>query len=231
MKMLLNVASSTIPGEYQGASPVTFIYSPLNKFVGKYHISIYGTQFFSTQCYDRSKAESPTPKVNRQLAILSRIANDVQLMFRRPPRQQYAALCYRLKKKTGELEMLLLTSRDTGRWVIPKGWPMPGKLSHEVAAREAYEEAGVRGAVETTPLGSFGYDKVLKDGIQVPCRVQVYALEVNELVKNFKEKGERSMEWVSCDEAVKRVREPELRDLILAFAQRMTQTSAIAQIK
>ncbi|MBB6482834.1 NUDIX hydrolase [Rhizobium lusitanum] len=152
-------------------------------------------------------------------------------MFRRPPRQQYAALCYRLKKKTGELEMLLLTSRDTGRWVIPKGWPMPGKLSHEVAAREAYEEAGVRGAVETTPLGSFGYDKVLKDGIQVPCRVQVYALEVNELVKNFKEKGERSMEWVSCDEAVKRVREPELRDLILAFAQRMTQTSAIAQIK
>jgi len=152
-------------------------------------------------------------------------------MFRRPPRQQYAALCYRVKKKTGDLEMLLLTSRDTGRWVIPKGWPMPGKLSHEVAAREAYEEAGVRGTVETAPLGSFGYDKVLKDGIQVPCRVQVYALEVSELVKNFKEKGERSMEWVSCDEAVKRVREPELRDLILAFSQRMTHTGAITQTK
>ena len=152
-------------------------------------------------------------------------------MFRRPPRQQYAALCYRVKKKTGDLEMLLLTSRDTGRWVIPKGWPMPGKLSHEVAAREAYEEAGVRGTVETAPLGSFGYDKVLKDGIQVPCRVQVYALEVSELVKNFKEKGERSMEWVSCDEAVKRVREPELRDLILAFSQRMPQTGAITQTK
>lgn len=152
-------------------------------------------------------------------------------MFRRPPRQQYAALCYRVKKKTGDVEMLLLTSRDTGRWVIPKGWPMPGKLSHEVAAREAYEEAGVRGTVETTALGSFGYDKVLKDGIQVPCRVQVYALEVSELVKNFKEKGERSMEWVSCDEAVKRVREPELRDLILAFAQRMTQTGASEEIK
>ncbi|NTF41008.1 NTP pyrophosphohydrolase [Rhizobium sp. AC27/96] len=165
------------------------------------------------------------------MAILSRIANDVQLMFRRPPRQQYAALCYRVKKKTGDLEVLLLTSRDTGRWVIPKGWPMPGKLSHEVAAREAYEEAGVRGTVETEALGSFGYDKVLKDGIQVPCRVQVYALEVSELAKNFKEKGERSVEWVSCDEAVKRVREPELRDLILAFAQRMTQTGAIAQTK
>ncbi|WP_173004583.1 MULTISPECIES: NUDIX hydrolase [Rhizobium] len=163
------------------------------------------------------------------MAFLSRIANDVQLMFRRPPRQQYAALCYRVKKKTGHLEILLLTSRDTGRWVIPKGWPMPGKLSHEVAAREAYEEAGVRGVVETEPLGSFGYDKVLKDGIQVPCRVQVYALEVNELVKNFKEKGERSMEWVSCEEAAERVREPELHDLILAFARRMPAAPVVSQ--
>lgn len=165
------------------------------------------------------------------MAILSRIANDVQLMFRRPPRQQYAALCYRRKKKTGDLEVLLLTSRDTGRWVIPKGWPMPGKLSHEVAAREAYEEAGVRGTVETAPLGTFSYDKMLRDGIEVPCRVQVYALEVTELVKNFKEKGERSIEWVSSDEAVKRVREPELRDLILAFAERMTQTAAVVPAK
>lgn len=127
--------------------------------------------------------------------------------------------------------MLLLTSRDTGRWVIPKGWPMPGKLSHEVAAREAYEEAGMRGVVETEPLGSFGYDKVLKDGIQVPCRVQVYALEVSELAKNFKEKGERSMEWVSCEEAAERVHEPELREIILAFAGRMAQPQAVAQAK
>lgn len=169
--------------------------------------------------------------VIRPLAILTRIANDVQLMFRRPPRQQYAALCYRVKKKTGELEVLLLTSRDTGRWVIPKGWPMPGKLSHEVAAREAYEEAGVHGTVETDPLGAFNYDKVLKDGIQVACRVQVYALEVSNLAKNFKEKGERSIEWASCDEAAKRVREPELRDIILAFQQRMTAMPATAQSK
>ncbi|MBB3455793.1 8-oxo-dGTP pyrophosphatase MutT (NUDIX family) [Rhizobium sp. BK313] len=165
------------------------------------------------------------------MAILTRIANDVQLMFRRPPRQQYAALCYRMKKKTGELEVLLLTSRDTGRWVIPKGWPMPGKLSHEVAAREAFEEAGVRGTVETEPLGAFSYAKVLKDGIQVPCRVQVYALDVNDLAKNFKEKGERSIEWVSCSEAVKRVREPELRDIILAFERRMAAKPVVAEAK
>ncbi|WFU11157.1 NUDIX hydrolase [Rhizobium sp. CB3090] len=165
------------------------------------------------------------------MAILARIASDVQLMFRRPPRQQYAALCYRARKKTAELEVLLLTSRDTGRWVIPKGWPMPGKLSHEVAAREAFEEAGVRGTVETEPLGAFNYDKVLKDGIQVPCRVQVYALDVSDLAKNFKEKGERTVEWVSCNEAIKRVREPELRNIILAFERRMTAGFAAAETK
>ena len=164
-------------------------------------------------------------KVTRPLTLLARLASDMQLMFRRPPRQQYAALCYRYKKKSDELEMLLMTSRDTGRWVIPKGWPMSGKLSHEVAAREAFEEAGVRGEVEQTALGSFTYAKVLKDGIKVPCRVQVYPLLVTELAKSFKEKGERKLEWVSCNEAVKRVHEPELRDLILIFQERMSAAS------
>lgn len=168
-------------------------------------------------------------KVTRPLTLLARLATDMQLMFRRPPRQQYAALCYRFKKKTGELEMLLMTSRDTGRWVIPKGWPMSGKLSHEVAAREAYEEAGVRGTVETTALGFFTYAKVLKDGIKVACRVHVYALAVTDLAKSFKEKGERKLEWVSCNEAVKRVREPELRDLILAFQERMARPGQQAE--
>lgn len=155
------------------------------------------------------------------MTLLARLASDVQLMFRRPPRQQYAALCYRVKKKTNEVEVLLMTSRDTGRWVIPKGWPMNGKCSHEVAAREALEEAGVRGTIEKETLGSYTYAKVLKDGLTVSCKVQVYVLEVSELAKNFKEKGERTLEWVSCDEAVKRVREPELRDLFLLFKRRM----------
>jgi 8-oxo-dGTP pyrophosphatase MutT (NUDIX family) len=144
-------------------------------------------------------------------------------MFRRPPRQQYAALCYRTKKKSSDVEILLMTSRDTGRWVIPKGWPMNGKCSYEVAAREAYEEAGVRGTVERETVGAFSYPKVLKDGLKVTCKVQVYALEVVDLAKNFKEKGERKIEWVSCDEAAKRVKEPELRDLFLLFKSRMAE--------
>lgn len=147
------------------------------------------------------------------MTLLARLTSDVQLMFRRPPRQQYAALCYRVKKKSGAVEVLLLTSRDTGRWVIPKGWPMTGKRAHEVAMQEAFEEAGVRGVVETDTLGAYTYPKVLRDGVQVACKVQVYALEATDMVKNFKEKGERTIEWVSFDEAVRRVREPELRNL------------------
>jgi 8-oxo-dGTP pyrophosphatase MutT (NUDIX family) len=160
------------------------------------------------------------------LTLIARLANDVQLMFRRPPRQQYGALCYRVKKKTGELEMLLMTSRDTGRWVIPKGWPMSGKLSHEVAAQEAFEEAGVRGTVESEMLGTFTYGKMLRDGVKIACRVQVYALEVSDLMKNFKEKGERKLEWVSCDEAAARVNESELKALIMAFSRRMAERAA-----
>ncbi|NKL02498.1 NUDIX domain-containing protein [Rhizobium leguminosarum bv. viciae] len=156
------------------------------------------------------------------MTLLARLASDVQLMFRRPPRQQYGALCYRVKKKSGAVEVLLLTSRDTGRWVIPKGWPMTGKRAHEVAVQEALEEAGVRGVVETETLGAYTYPKVLRDGVQVVCKVQVYALEVTNMAKSFKEKGERTIEWVSFDEAVRRVREPELRNLFLAFQQTIT---------
>ncbi|PDT31378.1 DNA mismatch repair protein MutT [Rhizobium sp. L9] len=156
------------------------------------------------------------------MTLLARLASDVQLMFRRPPRQQYGAICYRVKKKSAEVEVLLMTSRDTGRWVIPKGWPMNGKCAREVAAQEALEEAGVRGAAEAETLGSYTYQKVLRDGVQVVCKVQVYPLEVTDLAKNFKEKGERTIEWVSCDEAASRVREPELRNLFLAFKQKMT---------
>jgi len=165
------------------------------------------------------------------LTLLARLASDVQLMFRRPPRQQYGAICYRVKKKSGDVEVLLLTSRDTGRWVIPKGWPMNGKCAHEVAAQEALEEAGVRGTVETETLGAYTYPKMLRDGVQVICKVQVYALEVTDMAKNFKEKGERTIEWVSFDEAAGRVHEPELRHLLLAFKQKMTDRLSVKAVK
>ena len=153
------------------------------------------------------------------MKILNRLATDVGLMLRRPPRQQYAALCYRFSKKNPGPEVLLLTSRDTGRWVIPKGWPMAHKKAHAVAEQEAYEEAGVKGTVEKAP-----FEKKLNSGINVPCRVQVHLLEVSEMQDSFPEKESRRLEWVSPQEATRRVNEPELKALMLAFDKRMTHS-------
>ncbi len=141
-------------------------------------------------------------------------------MMQRPPRQQYAALCYRMRKGQDEIEVLLATSRDTGRWVIAKGWPMNGKKAHQVAEREAYEEVGVKGKVEKEPLGVYHYRKALDNGLKVLVRVQVHALKVEDMLKNYPEKGSRVLEWVSCEEAANRVNEPELKMLFLQFAGR-----------
>ena len=134
-------------------------------------------------------------------------------------RLQVAALPWRMNE--GNVEILLITSRDTGRWVIPKGWPMQGRRSHAVAEREAFEEAGVKGKVQKDPIGHYLYQKGMAEGLKVPCKVQVYALEVDDLCKNFPEKGERNLEWVSCQEAAARVQEPGLKELFLEFERKM----------
>ena len=159
--------------------------------------------------------------MKKTLNILNRIASDVHLMFRRPVREQYGALCYRVKKKRSAVEILLITSRDTGRWVIPKGWPMDGKSASAAAAREAWEEAGVKGVVDNEPIGNYHYMKGLPEGLKVDCRVRVFALVVDDICKNFPEKGERQAEWVDCAEAASRVQEPGLKTLILAFEQKI----------
>lgn len=155
------------------------------------------------------------------MKILSEISDTLYLMFRRPKRAQYAALCYRLRENGGSPDILLLTSRDTGRWVIPKGWPMGARPGYEVAAQEALEEAGVIGEAERQPVGSFGYDKAMAQGVKMPCEVQVHALKVTEYAEEYKEKGKRRIEWVSAREAETRVQEPELKKLIHDFALRL----------
>lgn len=159
------------------------------------------------------------------MTIMGRIASDMNLMLRRPPRQQYAALCYRQRKKQEHVEVLLVTSRDTGRWIIPKGWPMPGKKSHAVAEREAYEEAGVKGKASREPIGYYSYSKGMEGGLKIACKVQVHALDVKEMLKDFPEKGTRRAEWVNCEEAAARVQEPELKVLLHRFGQSMQNGS------
>lgn len=126
---------------------------------------------------------------------------------------QVAALCWRMRK--GGVQVLLITSRDTGRWVIPKGWPMAGLSTAAAAAREAWEEAGVEGKVQETCLGEFGYDKLARMAVTVRCRVAVHALQVQALKSRFPEAGQRRREWFQPHVAADLVAEPQLQELLL----------------
>lgn len=152
----------------------------------------------------------------RTRAFWKDLAGELRLMFGRPPRMQFAALCYR-RRKNGSHEILLVTSRDTGRWVTPKGWPMEGRSAAEVATIEAHEEAGMIGKADAKPLGRFAYDKRMNGGLSIRCVAQVHALEVTGSEKSFREKGQRRVAWFSPEEAANLVAEPGLRKIILNF--------------
>jgi 8-oxo-dGTP pyrophosphatase MutT (NUDIX family) len=130
------------------------------------------------------------------------------------PRRQYAALPWRVAKG---VEIMLLTSRDTRRWVIPKGWPMKGRKPSAAAALEALQEAGLLGKIEKKKLGSYHYRKRLKNGAALLCRVDVFPLRVTRQRKNWPEKGQRVTRWLDYAAAAKKVDERELQALILDF--------------
>jgi 8-oxo-dGTP pyrophosphatase MutT (NUDIX family) len=132
---------------------------------------------------------------------------------------QFAALPWR-RRAAGGIEVLLITSRETRRWVLPKGWPMKDRTPSEAAAQEAYEEAGVLGGTDPEPLGDYGYGKRLSGGVVQEVRVTVFALEVFVEQMAWPEQAEREKLWTSPEEAAELVDEPELRDLFLAFRPR-----------
>jgi 8-oxo-dGTP pyrophosphatase MutT (NUDIX family) len=141
------------------------------------------------------------------------------------PRVQYAALPYR-RSTDGTLEIMLVTSRETRRWVIPKGWPMKGRKPHVSAAREAFEEAGLVGEVGKRPIGSYAYEKRVKDGAVVPCKVEVFPLDVRAQRKRWPEKAQRDTRWFSPHEAVEAVNEMGLRGIIGSFESSATGAEA-----
>lgn len=132
---------------------------------------------------------------------------------------QYAALPFR---RFNGLEILLVTSRETRRWVIPKGWPMKGRKPYAAAAREALEEGGVSGRVGRATLGVYPYVKWLKNGAPAPCLVRVFPLEVTREHGDWPERGQRERRWFSADAAAAAVDEPELAELIRLFAAAQT---------
>lgn len=147
-------------------------------------------------------------------------------MKKRATRLQYGALTYRLKKGHGP-EVLLMTSRETRRWIIPKGWPIKGLKPCDSAAQEAYEEAGVLGTVGRRPIGRYTYDK--QRGLPakvVPCEVRVYALQVRSQEETWPEKGQRDFIWCQPDQAMAIVDDSDLGPVIQRFiAQRFPENS------
>ena len=131
---------------------------------------------------------------------------------------QIGALPYRITG-AGELEILLVTTRGTGRWIVPKGWPMPGMSDSKAAAQEAYEEAGVLGQVGLRPIGTFLHEKQADDGhAGTRSRVTVYPLKVTSTLSFWKEAHQRQIGWVTPEQALEMVQNDELRALIDAFA-------------
>ncbi|KEA04449.1 NUDIX hydrolase (plasmid) [Agrobacterium fabrum] len=132
-----------------------------------------------------------------------------------PTEKQYAALCFRhVAGSEDPVQLLLITSRDTGRWVIPKGWGDAKRKPHETAQREAWEEAGAIGRVRKKPFGYFTYLKKLDDNRSVMVVVRVHLLHVLHLEEEFPEKGQRILRWFSPTAAAAAVREPDLKFLI-----------------
>jgi len=115
------------------------------------------------------------------------------------------------------VQILLVTSRGTKRWIVPKGWPEDSLTPAEAAAKEAGEEAGVTGKVKQRPIGVYSYEKHMENAESLPCIVTLYALKVKKQRDSYAEQSERRRKWFSCEEAASQVAEPELARLIKAF--------------
>jgi 8-oxo-dGTP pyrophosphatase MutT (NUDIX family) len=134
-------------------------------------------------------------------------------MLRRPKRIQVAALCYR-DTEAGK-DVLLITSRDTGRWIVPKGWPIDGLNGAQAALQEAWEEAGVTDAeIQPEAIGTYDYVKELNSGGKAQVETQVYLARVDVLASEYPEVDERTRRWVAPATAVGMVQEQGLKDIL-----------------
>lgn len=139
-----------------------------------------------------------------------------RVLGRRPAALQVAALCI----DPASERLLLVTSRGTGRWILPKGWPMPGRTLPGAAAQEAWEEAGVRGRVIEREIGTYRYDKKQDRGFGIPVQVHVFGIVADELCDNYPESSQRKRGWFSPEKAAGLVEETELRMLLKKLAVR-----------
>ncbi len=142
--------------------------------------------------------------------------------------KQIAALPMRWTK-SGKFQVLMVTSRDTGRWLMPKGWTMNGKKPWAAAEIEALEEAGAIGYIGREAIGQYTYKKRLAKGMSLTCEVDVYPMVVERLKRNWKERAERKRKWFSAKGAAKRVNEPELAKLLMGLAKKPAKQPVIRE--
>ncbi|HEY8563960.1 MAG TPA: NUDIX hydrolase [Beijerinckiaceae bacterium] len=138
---------------------------------------------------------------------------------------QYGALPF-ARDDGGAVRIMLVTSRETKRWIIPKGWPLKNRPPHGTAAREAYEEAGLVGRIGERSIGTYRYEKRLKHQRSVTCAVDVFPLEVERQLKKWPEKAERDCRWFSPTEAAAAVDEEELSRIIASLGEQAVPVPA-----
>lgn len=136
-----------------------------------------------------------------------------------PVLHQIAALPVRLDAD-GAMEIYLVTSRGSGRWIIPKGNPIRGLAPQDVAAREAREEAGLIGPVLPRLLGSFEFQRV-RDAVGETCLIDVYPMHVDRQLNSFAEKRERTVRLCNLDTALAIVASRPLAELIETYASEL----------
>lgn len=139
------------------------------------------------------------------------------------PRKQVAALAVR-NDANGRVRVLLMTSRETKRPVVPKGWPMKDRPDYRAAETEAMQEAGVVGHVHKKPLGSYDYWKRLANHFEF-CRVKVFLLEVERQLMTWKEREQRRIAWFQIEEAADLVDEPGMSTIIRELRKRLKTPS------
>ncbi|MFD1341072.1 NUDIX hydrolase [Litorisediminicola beolgyonensis] len=143
--------------------------------------------------------------------------------------QQIAAMPLR-RTKSGGFEVLMVTSRDTGRWVMPKGWEMDGEKPWSAAEIEALEEAGAVGYISKKSIGQFHYGKVLDDGSVQPCVVRVFPMMVERLKSDWKERKQRKRRWFTLDSAADKVDEPDLAELLREIGRKPKKQPIIREL-
>ncbi len=164
-----------------------------------------------------SPAEDNSSRNGKKMSVLGGRQRPLRLSDggKRGVLTQFGALCWR--RRGGEIQVLLVTSRRRRRWIIPKGWPQDRATPAKAAAAEAWEEAGVQGEAKATCLGIFSYDKVVTSRQVAPCVVAIFPMRVKKLRRDFPEASQRKRKWFSLADAAKLVSEPELAAIIGRF--------------